>query len=97
MLSHVVTSSASESSVGGPDLPAADCQGDSLTHWRDQATGRRRAAGFRSGECPNRVKPGNTRCEQMSSVVHPTTDSSRTSQHVRSVPIVLKKSFLACD
>jgi hypothetical protein len=28
---------------------------DSLTHWRDQTTGRRCIAGFRSGECPQWV------------------------------------------
>ena len=36
-------------------------------------------------ECLFWVKPGNTRCEQMSSVIHPTTDIQRPRRHVRVV------------
>src|SRR5258705_718122 len=38
------------------------------------------------------VKTGNTRSEQMTSALPPKADSSRTSGHVRKVPILLQKS-----
>src|ERR1700687_6525577 len=39
------------------------------------------------------VKTGKAQCEQMFSAVAPIADIAQRSQHVRFVPIVLKKSF----
>ena len=42
------------------------------------------------------VKPGNTRCEQMFSAVHPTTDIAQWGRHVRSVPkAVIRLAIIA--
>jgi hypothetical protein len=46
------------------------------------------------GERLKWVKRRNTRCEQMSSAAPPITDIQRLLRHVRSVPILLQKSFL---
>jgi hypothetical protein len=49
----------------------------------------------RSDRGPFWIKRRNTRSEQIESALPLTADSSRTSLHVREVPILLQKSFAA--
>jgi hypothetical protein len=45
---------------------------------------------------PVGVKLGNTKREQMTSAVHPTTDIAKILRHFRFVPILLQKCVEGC-